>query len=261
MICFQVWYIYNLIIGSSLNSLQLDLNCKYGRVLSTHEDIIYNHYWDLMKSAGSNVWGSHYHYCWRWWFQMLWVTHTRLWPHAFLLCLFWYGHNWHWSQSAIVEFSCNLIRYVAVDGDSTCERDEFHFSHYTLFIILVFLVGISPLFLLQFAVWSLTVWLKSHYPFYQVNCHLLNSLTQSKCGEFLGLLSLSFPKRNWFTSSTKATISLRLASLTAVPNRCLWVDTLWKNIDWIVNEWKNDGWIIAKLLHLQCFDNTSELVW
>jgi hypothetical protein len=110
-------------------------------------------------------------------------------------------------------FHCNLIRYVAVDGHSTCERDEFYFSHYTLFIILVFLVGISPLFLLQFAVWSLIVWLKSPYPFYQVNCHLLSSLTQSKCGEFLGLLSLSFPKRSWCTSSTKATISFRLASL------------------------------------------------
>jgi hypothetical protein len=37
----------------------------------------------------------------------------------------------------------------------TCERDEFYFSHYTLFIILVFLVCISPLFLLQFAVYGL----------------------------------------------------------------------------------------------------------
>lgn len=40
---FQIWNLYNLSVGSSLNCIQVDLDHNYEEVLNTYDDIAYEY--------------------------------------------------------------------------------------------------------------------------------------------------------------------------------------------------------------------------
>jgi hypothetical protein len=57
----------------------------------------------MTSKLGGMVTQSHCYLCWRWWFDILWESVGRLWPHSLSFCL----------QSVVVRFSLQSCTYVA----------------------------------------------------------------------------------------------------------------------------------------------------